>query len=235
MYVRSHIDTVSGDRKYIYIDENNKKYIRDKNKYYPIKKYKGSYTLQKIRGGTAVITVKLLIYGMKSAEETKSTDPLTFDASINMNDVVLDGSDKTYMDIIEDKKIHIFNKDSDSINAIIDSKVDIQINHYIIIKDTPNKFEVYLKTYESSKDTHFDINKYKTFYNIIYKRNNKIDKYSEKEPEKGKLFFVIFSINEDNNEDAKNKQDYNMIPDSNNQEYYVLYNTALDKLKYIYQ
>ena len=46
MYVRSHIDTVSGDRKYIYIDENNKKYIRNKNKYYPIKKYKGAYSLQ---------------------------------------------------------------------------------------------------------------------------------------------------------------------------------------------
>lgn len=50
MYARSHIDTVSGDRKYIYIDENNKKYIRDKNKYYPVKKYKGSYILQKYVG-----------------------------------------------------------------------------------------------------------------------------------------------------------------------------------------
>jgi hypothetical protein len=58
MYVRSHIDTVSGNRKYIYIDENNKKYIKDKNKYYPIKKYKGAYTLQKIRGGGASIEVQ---------------------------------------------------------------------------------------------------------------------------------------------------------------------------------
>ena len=43
MYVRSHIDHVSGDRKYIYLDENKKKYIKDKHKYYPIKKYKGVY------------------------------------------------------------------------------------------------------------------------------------------------------------------------------------------------
>ena len=51
MYVRSHIDHVSGDRKYIYLDENKKKYIKDKHKYYPIKKYKGVYSLQKKRGG----------------------------------------------------------------------------------------------------------------------------------------------------------------------------------------
>jgi len=235
MYVRSHIDTVSGDRKYIYIDENNKKYIRDKNKYYPIKKYKGSYTLQKIRGGTAVITVKLLIYGMKSAEETKSTDPLTFDASINMNDVVLDGSDKTYMDIIEDKKIHIFNKDSDSINAIIDSNLDIQINHYIIIKDTPNKFEVYLKTYES-KGAHFDINKYKTFYNIIYKRNNKID--SRSGGNLAELFYIIFSINEENSTNDTTLLDgYKNVSLSTgeNTKYDKLYIDTLGKLKEIYQ
>jgi hypothetical protein len=64
MYTRSHIDYVSGVRKYIYIDGNNKKYIKDKNKYYPIKKYKGVYSQKNIRGGASktIDNVVLQIY-----------------------------------------------------------------------------------------------------------------------------------------------------------------------------
>ena len=103
MYVRSHIDTVSGNRKYIYIDENNKKYIKDKNKYYPIKKYKGAYTLQKIRGGDASIEVQLHLYGIKDADG-KEAKP--FNTTINLSNIVLNPDDyDTYKKIIKDNKI----------------------------------------------------------------------------------------------------------------------------------
>lgn len=237
MYVRSHIDTVSGDRKYIYIDENNKKYIKDKNKYYPIKKYKGSYTLQKIRGGVsgANINVKLHVYGIKSTDGTDGTEPQIFDATINMDNIVLDSDDHTYKEIIKDNKIYIFNKDSEQIKIIknlISDKSNNNITHFIIhfIKDTTNTVKVYLKTY---KDTYsFDIDKYKSFYNIIYIRNNKIDGNSENE--KDDHFFVIFSINE-YDVNININDEYKNIPKSYNEEYYVLYNATLNKLKYIYQ
>ena len=233
MYVRSHIDTVSGDRKYIYIDENNKKYIRDKNKYYPIKKYKGAYTLQKIRGGVggASIVVELHLYGIKDADGAVTKDANTFKTTIDLSNIVLNPDDTIYEDIIKDNKISIYNKGFASIDTDF---IDNNINHFITIKNVKNIFKVYFKNYTGEGNHQFDIKPYSSFYNIIYKRNNRIDKDSEATSEE--TFFVIFSIIEDfDATDFKLDDKYTEIPDIYNQEYNSLYDTTLDKLKKIYQ
>ena len=230
MYVRSHIDTVSGDRKYIYIDENNKKYIRDKNKYYPIKKYKGVYTLQKIRGGDASIEVQLHLYGIKGVDGKVSEDKKIFDTTIDLSNIVLNPDDyDTYKKIIKDNKISIYNKGFAPIDIDFTSN---NINHFITIKNISNKFKVYFKNY-TSVGSKFTIESYSSFYNIIYKRNNRIDKDSEATREE--TFFVIFSIIEDFDTDFKLDDKYTEIPYVYNQEYNSLYDTTLDKLKKIYQ
>ena len=241
MYVRSHIDTVSGDRKYIYIDENNKKYIRDKNKYYPIKKYKGVYTLQKIRGGVggASIVVELHLYGIKDADGavTKDADGAvtkdanTYNTTIDLSNIVLNpDDDDTYKNIIIDKKISIYNK---GFAPIGNDFIGNNINHFITIKNISNKFKVYFKNY-TSVGSKFTIESYSSFYNIIYKRNNRIDTDSEATSEA--TFFVIFSIIEDFDDTDFNLDDkYKEIPYVYNQEYNSLYDTTLDKLKKIYQ
>ena len=239
MYVRSHIDTVSGDRKYIYIDENNKKYIRNKNKYYPIKKYKGAYSLQKIRGGVggASIEVKLHLYGIKDADGKVSKEEETFNTTIDLSNIVLntdDDDDDTYKKIIDGNKIFIYNKGFASIDTDFTSN---NINHFITIKNVKNIFKVYFKNY-TSVGSNFDIKSYSSFYNIIYKRNNRIDKDSEatSEATSEETFFVIFSIIEDfDATDFKLDDKYTEIPDIYNQEYNSLYDTTLDKLKKIYQ
>ena len=236
MYVRSHIDTVSGDRKYIYIDENNKKYIRNKNKYYPIKKYKGAYSLQKIRGGVggASIEVNLHLYGIKDADGTVTKDAKTFETTIDLSNIVLNPDDKIYEDIIEDNKISIYNKGFAPIDTDFTSN---NINHFITIKNVKNIFKVYFKNY-TSVGSKFTIESYSSFYNIIYKRNNRIDKDSEatSEATSEETFFVIFSIIEDfDATDFKLDDKYTEIPDIYNQEYNSLYDTTLDKLKKIYQ
>jgi hypothetical protein len=233
MYVRSHIDTVSGDRKYIYIDENNKKYIRNKNKYYPIKKYKGAYSLQKIRGGVggASIKVNLHLYGIKDADGKVSEDAKTFETTIDLSNIVLNPDDKIYEDIIEDNKISIYNKGFASVDTDFTSN---NINHFITIKNVKNIFKVYFKNYTGEGNHQFDIKPYSSFYNIIYKRNNRIDKDSEATSEE--TFFVIFSIIEDfDATDFKLDDKYIEIPDVYNKEYNSLYDTTLDKLKKIYQ
>jgi hypothetical protein len=226
MYVRSHIDTVSGNRKYIYIDENNKKYIKDKNKYYPIKKYKGAYTLQKIRGGDASIEVQLHLYGIKDADG-KEAKP--FNTTINLSNIVLNTDDTIYEDIIKDNKISIYNKGFAPIDIDFTSN---NINHFITIKNISNKFKVYFKKYTSG-GSNFYIKLYSSFYNIIYKRNNRIDTDSEATREE--TFFVIFSIIEDFDTDFILDDNYTEIPYVYNQEYNSLYDTTLDKLKKIYQ
>ena len=229
MYVRSHIDTVSGDRKYIYIDENNKKYIRDKNKYYPIKKYKGAYTLQKIRGGVggASIEVQLHLYGIKGVDG-KEAKPIN--TTINLSNIVLNTDDTIYEDIIKDNKISIYNKGFAPIGTDF---IGNNINHFITIKNISNKFKVYFKNY-TSVGSKFTIESYSSFYNIIYERNNRIDKDSEAASEE--TFFVIFSIIEDfDATDFKLDDKYIEIPDVYNKEYNSLYDTTLDKLKKIYQ
>ena len=229
MYVRSHIDTVSGDRKYIYIDENNKKYIRDKNKYYPIKKYKGAYTLHKIRGGVggASIEVQLHLYGIKGVDG-KEAKPIN--TTINLSNIVLNTDDTIYEDIIKDNKISIYNKGFAPIGTDF---IGNNINHFITIKNISNKFKVYFKNY-TSVGSKFTIESYSSFYNIIYERNNRIDKDSEAASEE--TFFVIFSIIEDfDATDFKQDDNYTEIPYVYNQEYNSLYDTTLDKLKKIYQ
>ena len=233
MYVRSHIDTVSGDRKYIYIDENNKKYIRNKNKYYPIKKYKGAYSLQKIRGGVggASIDVQLHLYGIKDADGKVSEEKKTFNTTIDLSNIVLNTDDYTYKNIINDNKISIYNKGFASIGTDFTSN---NINHFITIKNVKNIFKVYFKNYTGEGNHQFDIKPYSSFYNIIYKRNNRIDKDSEAASEE--TFFVIFSIIEDfDATDFKLDDKYIEIPDVYNKEYNSLYDTTLDKLKKIYQ
>jgi len=228
MYVRSHIDTVSGNRKYIYIDENNKKYIKDKNKYYPIKKYKGAYTLQKIRGGGASIDVQLHLYGIKDADG-KEAKP--FNTTINLSNIVLNTDDyDTYKKIIKDNKISIYNKGFAPIDIDFTSN---NINHFITIKNISNKFKVYFKNY-TSVGSKFTIESYSSFYNIIYKRNNRID--TDSEATSKDTFFVIFSIIEDYDDtDFILDDNYTEIPYVYNQEYNSLYDTTLDKLKKIYQ
>jgi hypothetical protein len=228
MYVRSHIDTVSGNRKYIYIDENNKKYIKDKNKYYPIKKYKGAYTLQKIRGGDASIEVQLHLYGIKDADG-KEAKP--FNTTINLSNIVLNPDDyDTYKKIIKDNKISIYNKGFAPIDIDFTSN---NINHFITIKNISNKFKVYFKKYTSG-GSNFYIKLYSSFYNIIYKRNNRID--TDSEATSKDTFFVIFSIIEDYDDtDFILDDNYTEIPYVYNQEYNSLYDTTLDKLKKIYQ
>jgi len=126
MYVRSHLDYVSGDRKYIYLDENKKKYIKDKNAYYPIKKYKGVYSLQKKRGGgpndkeEGFIDVVLHVYDNGSGDSIE--EPTEYKAKIDMNDIILDYEDKTYKDIVKDKIIKIFNKNYEKIIDIFNKK-----------------------------------------------------------------------------------------------------------------
>ena len=241
MYVRSHIDTVSGDRKYIYIDENNKKYIRDKNKYYPIKKYKGVYILQKIRGGVGgpSIDVKLYLYGIKGVAG-KENDLQTFYTTIDLSNIVLNTKDETYKKIIKKNEIYIFNKDYDSISTkikgflnnggVISQRGGIIINHYVIIKDNSG-FKVFFK-----KNTQYTIDiidvllkKYVSFYNIIYERNNKIDSNSNQ----GEYFLTIFSITEDDSKvNDELQSSYIQLKDPI---YNKLYDSTLDKLKETYR
>ena len=213
MYVRSHIDTVSGDRKYIYIDENNKKYIRDKNKYYPIKKYKGVYTLQKIRGGVGDasgvnIDVELHVYDIKDVDGKVSKEAKKFDTTIDLSNIVLNPNDEKYKEIIKDNKIYIFNKGSESIDALL-SKLNvnnININHYVIIKNKDNVFKVKYKKF--IKGTPRSIENINYNYNIIYIRNNKIDEKSTHNLEEN--FLTIFSITDvDDVNDVNVSQSYN--------------------------
>jgi len=205
MYVRSHIDHVSGDRKYIYLDENKKKYIKDKHKYYPIKKYKGVYSLQKKRGGApndkeeGFIDVVLLVYNNGKDTKESIEDPTEYKAKIDMNDIILDYEDKTYKDIVKDKIIRIFNKNYNKIkenfdkNYKSDTNINPNINHFIIKKTSGNVFEVHFKKYTTLEE--FNIDNYKQYYNIIYERNNKISKYHNDDIDIDN-YKIIFSIND---------------------------------------
>ena len=259
MYVRSHIDTVSGDRKYIYIDENNKKYIRDKNKYYPIKKYKGVYTLQKIRGGAmgVNIDVELLVYDIKDVDGKVSKEAKKFDTTIDLSNIVLNPNDEKYKEIIKDNKIYIFNKGSESIDELLSTlNVDIiNINHYVIIKNKDNVFKFKVKYKKFIKGTPRSMANINDKYNIIYIRNNKIDEKSTDNLEEN--FLTIFSITDvDDVNDVNVSQSYNdytelagtlgtvgttdtaelrEIEKKEKEEYNRLYHYTLNKLKEIYR
>ncbi len=230
MYTRSHIDYVSGVRKYIYIDGNNKKYIKDKNKYYPIKKYRGVYSQKNIRGGAnkTIDNVVLQIYDIPVKSE-EDTPYIEFVINIDVSDYI-DGvgdDDKTYKSILnDDKRIYVFNKNSQGIDSVYETLKDVPgMNHFVIVK-TGNLFNVYINKKDS---TNVDIKMFLKFYNIIYKRNNKITKYSDDEL---KDFLTIFSITEDEDfDDILNR--YVKI-DGTDEEYSALYKSALDKLNELY-
>lgn len=234
MYARSHIDYVSGVRKYIYLDGNNKKYIKDKNKYYPIKKYRGVYSQKNIRGGAnkTIDNVVLQIYDIPGKTEEDTTPYIEFVINIDVSDYiggVGDGDDDTYKSILnDDKHIYVFNKYSIYIAKVYENFKDVPgMNHFVIVK-TDKSFKVYIKN-NNSRPTDVDITKFSNFYNIIYKRNNKITKYSDDE---FGYFLTIFSITEDDAGDAI-KNGYEKI-DGTDEEYNTLYKSALDKLNELY-
>ena len=261
MYVRSHIDTVSGDRKYIYIDENNKKYIRDKNKYYPIKKYKGVYTLQKIRGGAmgVNIDVELLVYDIKDVDGKVSKEAKKFDTTIDLSNIVLNPNDEKYKEIIKDNKIYIFNKGSESIEKLLSTLNvnNININHYVIIKNKDNVIKIEdnvfkVKYKKFIKGTPRSIENINYNYNIIYIRNNKIDENSTGNLEEN--FLTIFSIKDADMIDVSQSYDdyaelagtvgtagtadtaeLRAIEKKEKEEYNRLYHYTLNKLKEIYR
>ena len=137
MYARSHIDYVSGVRKYIYLDGNNKKYIKDKNKYYPIKKYRGVYSQKNIRGGAnkTIDNVELRIYDIPG--KTDDTPPyIEFNINIDVSDYIDDDNVNTYKSILnDDKLIYVFNKNSKNITEVLTKlKAVPGMNHFIIVK-----------------------------------------------------------------------------------------------------
>ena len=235
MYARSHIDYVSGVRKYIYLDGNNKKYIKDKNKYYPIKKYRGVYSQKNIRGGAnkTIDNVELRIYDIPGKTEEDTTPYIEFVINIDVSDYidgVGDDDDNTYKSILnDDKHIYVFTKKSKYIAKVYEKLKDVPgMNHFVIVKNNES-FKVYIKN-NNSILTNFDITKFSKFYNIIYKRNNKITKYSDDEL---KDFLTIFSITEDDTGDAI-ETGYDEIDDGTDEEYNTLYKSALDKLNELY-
>ena len=243
MYVRSHIDHVSGDRKYIYLDENKKKYIKDKHKYYPIKKYKGVYSLQKKRGGApndkeeGFIDVVLHVYNNDKDITDSIEEPTEYKAKIDMNDIILDYEDKTYKDIVKEKIIRIFNKSYKKIKDIFDknyksdTNINPNINHFIIKKTSEKVFEVHFKKY-TTPDV-FDIDGFiDKYYNIIYKRDNKIDKDSNADS-KIDEFLTIFSMTDETRVEIDSSA-YKKIKNLDKEGYSILYKSTLDKLKQIF-
>ena len=229
MYTRSHIDYVSGVRKYIYIDGNNKKYIKDKNKYYPIKKYRGVYSQKNIRGGAnkTIDNVVLQIYDIPVKSE-EDTPYIEFDINIDVADYIHDDDGNTYKSILnDDKRIYVFNKNSQGIDSVYETLKDVPgMNHFVIVK-TGNLFKVFINKKDS---TNVDIKMFLKFYNIIYKRNNKITKYSDDELGD---FLTIFSITENEDIGDAIPTEYDKI-DGTDEEYRALYKSALDKLNELY-
>jgi hypothetical protein len=236
MYTRSHIDYVSGVRKYIYIDGNNKKYIKDKNKYYPIKKYKGVYSQKNIRGGASktIDNVALQIYDI--IDKTDDTTPyIEFNINIDVSDYIDEETDITYKSILtDDKLIYVFNKNSNNITDVLTKLEAVSGMNHFIIEKKKQSLNIYINKKDSVPISNVDIAKFSAFYNIIYKRNNKINKYSDDTLEE---FLTIFSITDDDSSEAVLQEyigdNYDIIED-NDVEYSRLYKLALDKLNELY-
>ena len=210
MYVRSHIENVSGTNKYIYInteDDTNNKYIREKNIYYPVKKYKGVLKIVRNGKGNKIIKggadgdIKLTIKIYKNdGNSPESKQITTEDINITKNEVIQALASHS-SSIMPEQDIHIFNKNIDTRNILsklVGSGVrnNYGINHFIIIKESDGIFNVYIRIQpkEQSPDIEgvkTDINdNLKDCYHIIYKRNNKITKSSSATDN----IIVIFSI-----------------------------------------
>ena len=222
MYVRSHIENVSGINKYIYIDtedDTNKKYIREKNIYYPVKKYKGVLKRvkngkdSKIKRGGAGKNIKLIAHIYNGDTTDKDKDKLKSEiiqtGDIDIMDGVVELLKEDNINIIRDNNILIFknNIDKDKIvkeyNRIFVKTDNIGgVNHFIIIKENDDNYIEYIRKHPDQTQSpqllqHPNVeeliaDKLKGFYHIMYIRNNKITKHSLEGSDKE--FLVIFSI-----------------------------------------
>ena len=210
MYVRSHIEIVSGINKYIYLnseDDTNNKYIREKNIYYPVKKYKGVLKIVRNGKGNKIIKggadgdIKLTIKIYKNDGNFPENKQITTEDINITKDEVIQALASHSSSIMPEQDIHIFNKKIDTrtiLSKLVGSGVrnDYGINHFIIIKESDGIFNVYIRIQpkEQSPDIEgvkTDINdNLKDCYHIIYKRNNKITKSSSATDN----IIVIFSI-----------------------------------------
>jgi len=222
MYVRSHIENVSGINKYIYIDaedDTNKKYIREKNIYYPVKKYKGVLKRvkngkdSKIKRGGAGKNIKLNahIYNGDIIDKDKLKSEIIQTGDIDITDSVVDLLKADNPNIIRDNNILIFNNniDADKIvkayKSIFKNTGDIGgVNHFIIIQEGDDNYKEYIRTQpdqtQSQNVEELIADNLKGFYHIMYIRNNKITKNSIDESDKE--FLVIFSISNKKNTGA---------------------------------
>jgi hypothetical protein len=179
MYVRSHIENVSGINKYIYInaeDSTKKKYIRENNIYYPVKKYNG--VLKRIKnskntpkssrragGSREDIQFTIKIYdNTAEGDGEESQNPINEITTNNIN--ITDGEVlKTLaaesIGIMPNKDIHIFNKNYNNIRDILSniaaapaaSAAIYGINHFVIIEEENGKFKVYIRNQPTERDT----------------------------------------------------------------------------------
>jgi hypothetical protein len=180
MYVRSHIENVSGINKYIYIntdDATKKKYIRENKIYYPVKKYNGvlkriknsknAPKISKRAGGAAgYIQFTIKIYnntdeGDGDGDGEELQQPIN---TITTNDInITDGEVLTTLaaesiGIMPNKDIHIFNKNYKDIRNILNKitipSTDIYgINHFVIIEEDNGKFKVYIRNQPTERYT----------------------------------------------------------------------------------
>ena len=230
MYVRSHIENVSGINKYIYIDaedDTNKKYIREKNIYYPVEKYKGVLKRvkngkdSKIKRGGAGKNIKLNahIYNGDIIDKDKDKDKLKSEiiqtGDIDIMDGVVELLKEDSINIIRDNNIHIFNNNIDrdkivkAYDSIFKNTNDIGgVNHFIIIQEDDDKYKEYIRTQPDQTQSprppdvkELIADNLKGFYHIMYIRNNKITNHSIDGA--NTEFLVIFSISISKNTGAK--------------------------------
>ena len=223
MYVRSHIENVSGINKYIYIDaedDTNKKYIREKNIYYPVEKYKGVLKRvkngkdSKIKRGGAGKNIKLIahIYNGDTTDKDKLKSEIIQTGDIDIMDGVVELLKEDNINIIRDNNILIFNNniDADKIvkayKSIFKNTGDIGgVNHFIIIQEDDDKYKEYIRTQPDQTQSpqlprpqqppnvkELIADNLKGFYHIMYIRNNKITRHSIDGA--NTEFLVIFSI-----------------------------------------
>jgi hypothetical protein len=180
MYVRSHIENVSGINKYIYInaeDSTKKKYIRENNIYYPVKKYNG--VLKRIKNskntpkssrragganGDIQFTIKIYDNTADGEDEGEGEESQTPIKTITTNDInITDGEVlKTFaaksIGIMPNPDIHIINKNYNNIREIsntimIPTNAIYGINHFVIIEEEDGKFKVYIRNQPTERYT----------------------------------------------------------------------------------
>lgn len=252
MYVRSHIENVSGINKYIYIDaedDTNKKYIREKNIYYPVKKYKGVLKRvkngkdSKIKRGGAGKNIKLNAHIYNGDIIDKDKDKLKSEiiqtGDIDIMDGVVELLKEDNINIIRDNNILIFNNniDADKIvkayNSIFSTSVIGGVNHFIIIKVDGDNYNEYIRKQPEDQSQSQNVEELiadnlKDFYHIMYIRNNKITNHSIDGA--NTEFLVIFSISKKENTGAKidiNKYTYTKSSKAISKD---LYDTLIQRL-----